>query len=72
MQGGIEIKHLSREQKLIMMEAIWVDLSKDDESVESPAWHQKALLETERLRCEGREKVHDWQDAKKALRSRFK
>ncbi|MCD4777836.1 MAG: addiction module protein, partial [Desulfobacterales bacterium] len=48
MQNTIEIKHLSREEKLRIMEVIWEDLSREDEKVESPDWHQKALQETER------------------------
>lgn len=72
MQGAIEIKHLSRAEKLMMMEAIWEDLSRNDESLESPIWHEKALLETERRLETGQEKVFDWQDAKNRLRNRFK
>ena len=31
MENPIEIEHLSREDKLRVMEAIWEDLSKEDE-----------------------------------------
>jgi hypothetical protein len=49
------IKQLSRKEKLWIMEAIWEDLSMEDELIESPAWHKKALSETEnRLRAVGR------------------
>lgn len=72
MQNAIEIKHLSREEKLRVMEAIWEDLSREDEEVESPGWHQKALQETERRLSAGQEKIVDWQVAKKELRKRFK
>lgn len=51
MQNIIEIKHLSREQKLMVMEAIWEDLLNDDEPVKSPDWHKKALQETEHRYC---------------------
>ena len=71
MQNDIEIKHLSREEKLRVMEAIWEDLSREDEEVESPGWHQKALQETERRHSGGQEKIVDWQAAKKELRNRF-
>ncbi len=72
MQCAIEIKHLSRAEKLMVMEAIWEDLSTNDESLESPSWHEKELLETERRLETGQEKVFDWQDAKNDLRNRFK
>ncbi|MFA4917329.1 MAG: addiction module protein [Syntrophales bacterium] len=71
MQNIIEIKHLSREEKLKMMEAIWEDLSREAEEVESPDWHQKALQETERRLGLGQEKIVDWKAAQKELRERF-
>ncbi len=71
MQSTIEIRHLSREEKLKVMEAIWEDLSREDEAVDSPDWHQKALQETEQRLSSGQEKIVDWQSAKKELRARF-
>ncbi|MCL0064359.1 addiction module protein [Dehalococcoidia bacterium] len=71
MQRTIEVKHLSRVEKLRVMEAIWEDLSREDEEVESPGWHQEALQETERRHSERQEKFVDWQVAKKELRNRF-
>jgi hypothetical protein len=71
MQSTIEIKHLSREEKLRVMEAIWEDLSREEDEVESPNWHQKALLETEQRLNSGQEKIVDWKIAKKELRKRF-
>ena len=71
MQNTFEIGHLSREDKLKVMEAIWEDLSKEDEELESPEWHQKALLETEQRLNLGEEKKVDWNTAKKELRERF-
>jgi hypothetical protein len=71
MPNSIEIGHLSREEKLRIMEAIWEDLSREAEQVESPEWHRAALDDTERRRGEGQESVVDWPEAKKALRKRF-
>lgn len=71
MQNTIEIKHLSRKEKLRIMEAIWEDLSNEEEDVESPDWHKKALQETDRRFSSGQEKIVGWQDAKKELRKRF-
>ena len=65
------IKKLSREEKLQVMEAIWEDLSVDEETIESPVWHQEALKESEQRRVAGRENILDWKDAKKELRKRF-
>jgi len=71
MQNTIEIKQLSREEKLRVMEAIWEDLSTEDELIESPEWHKDALQETERRLGSGQEKIMEWRDAKKELRNRF-
>ncbi len=71
MQAIREIKNLSKEEKLRVMEAIWEDLSREDEGIESPQWHDKALQETERKFSSGEDEMVDWQTAKKQLRSRF-
>jgi hypothetical protein len=68
---NIEIGHLSREEKLRVMEALWEDLSRDAEQVESPGWHREALDETDRRRRSGQESLVDWPKAKKELRKRF-
>lgn len=71
MQNTIEISHLSRIEKLMVMEAIWEDLSNEDEQVKSPDWHNKALQRTEKSFNSGQEKIMDWQEVKKELRNRF-
>ncbi len=69
--NSIDIGHLSREEKLKIMEAIWEDLSRDAEQVESPDWHRETLDETESRLKAGQESVVDWPQAKKELRKRF-
>jgi hypothetical protein len=71
MSNTIEISHLSREEKLKVMEAIWEDLSIEEEQVKSPDWHDKALQETARRLKAGQESIVDWQAGKKELRKRF-
>jgi hypothetical protein len=71
MASTIDINGLSRHEKLRIMEAIWDDLSKSDEPVESPNWHQEALLDTEQRFAAGEESILEWSEAKKALRSRL-
>ncbi len=72
MQSTIEISHLSREEKLRVMEDIWEDLSKDEIEVDSPNWHRDALRKTELRVDSGQEKIVDWKSAKKELQKRFK
>ncbi len=50
------------------MEALWADLSKDDDRFESPAWHAEALLEAERATKNGKAKFSDWEEARKRIR----
>ncbi|MEI7748857.1 MAG: addiction module protein [Chlorobiaceae bacterium] len=71
MQNTIEIAHLSRAEKLRVMEAIWDDLTNEAESLESPDWHNHALQETEHRLTAGQEQIVDWQEAKTVLRKRF-
>ena len=71
MKDMIGIKQLSREEKLRVMEAIWEDLSSEDQSIQFPAWHESILQETEQRVQSGQEQTFDWKEAKKELRKRF-
>ena len=71
MKDMIGIKQLSREEKLRVMEAIWEDLSSEDQSIQSPVWHESILQETEQRVQSGQEQTFDWKEAKKELRKRF-
>ena len=71
MKDLLEIKQMSREEKLRIMEALWEDLSSEDQSIQSPAWHESLLQETEQRVQAGQEKIHDWKETKKELRKRF-
>ena len=67
----LEIKRMTRVEKLQVMEAIWADLSNVDTDVESPAWHADVLKETEARIVAGQERIADWETAKQELRKRF-
>jgi len=43
MEDNMAIKQLSREEKLRVMEAIWEDLSSEDQSLPSPEGHEVVL-----------------------------
>ncbi|OQZ00402.1 MAG: acyl-protein synthetase [Candidatus Brocadia sp. UTAMX2] len=66
-----EIKQLSHAEKLKVMEALWKDLSSDEEKYDSPAWHEDALKETEIRMNSGVEEIVDWGIAKKNLRKKL-
>jgi putative addiction module component (TIGR02574 family) len=64
-----EIHQLPLREKLQIMEAIWDDLRANAEKLPVPQWH-KDILEA-RLKAveEGREKVLEWDEVKRTLRS---
>ncbi|MDK3156397.1 addiction module protein [Kamptonema cortianum] len=66
-----DIESLSREEKIKLMEALWADLSRDEQSFQPPAWHEAALKETQARFEAGLEEIHDWSEAKKQLRAMF-
>ncbi|MEZ6175772.1 MAG: addiction module protein [Candidatus Scalinduaceae bacterium] len=65
------MKQLSHNDRLRAMEAIWKDLSSDEESFESPSWHKDVLKNTENRMNDGIEEVVVWDTAKKNLRKNF-
>jgi hypothetical protein len=65
------IQRLPRSEKLKLMEVLWEELSRPDAEFESPAWHARELARTERRLAAGKEKVIDWEVAKRKLRSKF-
>lgn len=66
----IDLQQMSREEKLKVMHALWEDLARDEDAVESPEWHGELLLETEERVRSGVERVRDWDEAKAELRKR--
>ena len=64
----LSLKKMSRLDKLRAMEALWTDLSRDDDKFDSPAWHGEALREAERAVAAGTAKFSDWDEAKKSIR----
>ena len=65
------VRKLPRAEKLRLMEALWEELSRADSEFESPAWHAKELAETELRLADGKERILDWETAKKKLRKQF-
>lgn len=65
------VRKLPRHEKLLMMETLWEDLSREDEEIESPDWHRQALEETQQQITAGKAAILDWSEAKQKLRARF-
>ncbi len=63
-----QIQSLPRLQKISIMEQIWSDFLKDEESIEVPDWHLRELEETELRIKADQEHFQDWEAAKQAIR----
>ena len=55
------LNEMSVEEKLQAMEAIWMDLSREPDRIESPPWHKDVLEETERRVESGEATFSDWE-----------
>ena len=65
------IEEMTKQEKLRMMEALWIDLTRSEEEFISPNWHQDVLKAREERVAAGQEQYLDWTAAKKELQSRF-
>jgi putative addiction module component (TIGR02574 family) len=63
-----EIRKMPLHEKLLVMEAIWDEISREQEKLDVPQWHKDLLDERERLIAEGKAKFIDWEDAKKQIK----
>jgi len=70
MPVSLPLSEMTREEKLQAMEALWNDLSRDPETLESPAWHEDVLRERDEQVAAGEAEFVDWEEAKADIRSR--
>lgn len=70
MELVLPLDKMTTAEKLRAMEAIWADLGRNAESVESPAWHLEILAERKQRIADGKETFIDWSEAKRQLRDR--
>ena len=62
-----QIHQLPIQEKLLIMEAIWEDISREEDGLEVPQWHKDILDERERLIAQSKARFIDWEDAKKQI-----
>jgi hypothetical protein len=72
MNIALPLDQMTTAEKLRVMEELWTDLSRNDQEIESPAWHQQVLREREERVRSGQESFIDWETAKQQLRDRLK
>lgn len=62
-----EIKQMSKQEKLLLMETIWQELSVDEQEIEVPESHKKMLDKRAELAESGEAEFRDWDDAKRRI-----
>ena len=55
----LPLSELTLAQKLELMEAIWDDLAKHEETLESPEWHEEVLKDREKALAAGKATMRD-------------
>jgi hypothetical protein len=66
----LPLNEMTVSEKLQLMEALWADLSRDPDTLESPEWHREILEERERKIAAGEARFSGWEQAKADMRKR--
>ncbi len=66
----LPLSQFTQAQKLDLMECIWADLAKNEETLESPTWHETVLKSREKKLAEGKMTVSDWEEAKERIKAK--
>lgn len=66
----LPLARLSLAQKLDLMETLWTDLTRDDKTFESPAWHEAVLAQRAKAFSGGKATASDWREAKERIRKK--
>jgi putative addiction module component (TIGR02574 family) len=72
MSSDVSIDHLTVADKLLLMERLWEDLSRQPQDIPVPDWQKEILSERIASVREGRATFQDWDEAKKRLRERHR
>jgi hypothetical protein len=64
----LALKEMTLREKLAAMEALWEDLSRTPETVDSPAWHKEVLEQRQNRVAEGKVGYTSWETAKADIR----
>ncbi len=62
-----DIHQLPFREKLRVMEAMWDDISREEQHLEVPDWHKEVLDERERLLAEGEAQFLDWEETRRRI-----
>ena len=70
MSVTLPLHEMTVPEKLRVMEALWEDLSRNADALESPEWHREVLEEREQRIASGEAQFSDWEQAKADIRKR--
>ena len=63
-----QIHRMPLHEKLLVLEAIWEDICREEQNLEVPQWHKDLLDERERLVKEGKAQFVVWEEAKRQIK----
>jgi hypothetical protein len=66
---SLPLDEMTVEEKLQIIEMIWVDLSRNAKDLPPPAWHGDVLAERQAALDAGQDHYEDWETVKKKLRT---
>lgn len=64
----LPLAQLTLAQKLDLMETLWADLSRDENALDSPSWHQEILRSRGTELEDGNAAVSEWKTAKERIK----
>ena len=67
MSTTLELEHMTLDEKLAAMDALWADLSRNPQNVPVPSWQKDLLDARERAVSEGRAQFLDWNVARQQI-----
>lgn len=68
MSVTLPLQEMTISEKLQLMEALWDDLSRNADALESPEWHRDVLEEREGRIASGEARFSKWEQAKSDIR----
>lgn len=63
----MDIENMTIEEKLQAMELLWDDLCRNAADFVTPEWHKDVLAQREERLRNGKERILDWEQAKKEI-----
>lgn len=66
---SLPLDQMTTIEKIQVMEALWEDLSKNSDEFVSPSWHGEILSRRNKALSEGKDSIHDWNEAKERIRN---